>query len=145
MQEKVVICQHLNIANEALNDKYLGVPAMLGVDRSDSFEYLIDRINQLVIGSQEKLFSSGGKETLIKAVSQAMPVFAMSVFKIPKKICKGMMITTSIYIELLGGKFVCQRIEEGWGLGIYIALILPYLPSKFGGCWRTPTPFVRRS
>ena len=63
---------------------------MVGVDRSDSFEYLIDRINQLVIGWKEKLLSSGGKETLIKAVAQAMPVFAMSVFKIPKKICKGM-------------------------------------------------------
>ena len=90
VQEKVVICQHLNIDTEALNDKYLGLPAMVGVDRSDSFEYLIDRINQLVIGWKEKLLSSGGKETLIKAVAQAMPVFAMSVFKIPKKICKGM-------------------------------------------------------
>ena len=29
-----------------------------------------------------------GKETLIKVVAQAMPVFAMSVFKILKKIAK---------------------------------------------------------
>jgi hypothetical protein len=31
----------------------------------------------------------GGKEALIKAISQAIPVFAMTVFNIPKKICKG--------------------------------------------------------
>jgi hypothetical protein len=33
--------------------------------------------------------SLGGKETLIKAIAQAIPVFAMMVFKIPKNICKG--------------------------------------------------------
>jgi hypothetical protein len=31
----------------------------------------------------------GGKETLIKAIAQSIPVFAMMVFKIPKNICKG--------------------------------------------------------
>ena len=31
----------------------------------------------------------GGKEVLIKSIAQAVPVFAMMVFKIPKNICKG--------------------------------------------------------
>jgi hypothetical protein len=35
------------------------------------------------------LFFSGGKEALIKAVAQSIPVFAMTVFNIPKKIYKG--------------------------------------------------------
>lgn len=38
------ICTELNIMTEALSDKYLGLPAMAGADKSDSFIYLLERI-----------------------------------------------------------------------------------------------------
>jgi hypothetical protein len=67
----------------------------------------------------------GGKEVLIKSVTQAVAVFTMMVFKIPKNICKGIMMsfrnsggaTTMItkgFIGRLGGSFVYQRREAGW-------------------------------
>ena len=35
------------------------------------------------------MISYGGKEVLIKAIIQSIPVYAMSVFKLPKQILKG--------------------------------------------------------
>ena len=87
---KVEVCETLNIMTESLNDKYLGLPAIVGIDRSDCFQHLIDRVRAKTKGWKEKLLSLGGKEILIKYIAQAVSVYAMMVFKIPKNICKGM-------------------------------------------------------
>jgi hypothetical protein len=84
------ICEALHIDTEALSAKYLGLPALVGADRSDCFEHFIERIIQRINGWKEKILSIGGKEILLKAVAQAIPVYAMSVFKIPIGICKRM-------------------------------------------------------
>jgi hypothetical protein len=94
---KAEVSAGLNIVNESLNDNYLGLPAMVGVDRSDCFRHLIDRISLRVNGWKEKHLSLGGKEVLIKSIAQAVPTYAMMVFKIPKNICKGMTDTISQY------------------------------------------------
>jgi ribonuclease HI len=89
VETKVEVCETLNIMTESLTDKYLGLPALVGADRSDCFQYLVDRVRGKTKGWKEKLLSMGGKEVLIKSVAQAVPVFAMMVFRIPKNICKG--------------------------------------------------------
>nr|XP_051221482.1 uncharacterized protein LOC127339703 [Lolium perenne] len=85
------ICQILHIDTEAISDKYLGLPALVGADKSDCFEHFIERIIQRINGWKEKMLSIGGKEILLKAVAQAISVYAMSVFLLPKGICKRMM------------------------------------------------------
>ena len=85
---KVEVCSILDIMTEAITDKYLGLPPLVGVDKSDCFQHLIDRVYKLLSGWKEKNMSFGGKEVLIKAVIQAIPAFAMSVFKLPKQIIK---------------------------------------------------------
>lgn len=62
---------------------------MIGVDKTDCFQHLIDRVNQRINGWKEKTLSYGGKEVLLKFVAQSIPTYAMSVFKLPKQICKG--------------------------------------------------------
>jgi hypothetical protein len=85
------VCQALHIDTEAISDKYLGLPAIVGADRSDCFLHFVERIIQRINEWKEKLLSIGGKEILLKAVAQAIPVYAMSVFQIPKGVCKRMM------------------------------------------------------
>ena len=88
VEEKAVICEALNIMTEAISDRYLGLPAMVGLDRTDSFVYLLERVIERLKGWKERFLSLGGKEIFLKAIIQAIPVFAMGVFKIPKQLCK---------------------------------------------------------
>ena len=88
VSEREAVCGVLNILTEALSDKYLGLPTIVGVDRSDCFQHLVDRVCQRLKGWKEKFLSVQGKEILLKAVAQAIPSYAMSVFKLPKGICK---------------------------------------------------------
>jgi hypothetical protein len=69
----------------------------VGVDRSDNFVHLIERIIQRINGWKQKYLSIGGKEILLKSVAQAIPVYAMSVFLISKGVSKRMMDAISSF------------------------------------------------
>jgi len=77
----------LQIATEATNDRYLGLPVNVGNNRAKTFEYLKDRIWQRIQGWKEKMLSRAGKEILIKAVAQAILTFAMGCFDLTKGLC----------------------------------------------------------
>jgi hypothetical protein len=66
---RVEVCKILDIWTKSLNEKYLGLPAMVDTDHSDCFKHLVDRVQILISGWKEKMLSMGGKETLIKAIS----------------------------------------------------------------------------
>lgn len=78
----------LQVHNEALNEKYLGMPADVGTSTLGAFKYLKDRVWKRVQGWMEQTLSAGGKEVLIKAVTQAISTFSMSCFKLPKGLCQ---------------------------------------------------------
>uniref|UniRef100_A0A803NVQ6 Chloride channel protein n=1 Tax=Cannabis sativa TaxID=3483 RepID=A0A803NVQ6_CANSA len=68
-------------------DKYLGLPQCFGRSKSSSFNSLKDRIWTYLSKWNGKFLSKGGKEVLLKAVIQAIPSYAMSVFKLPDSFC----------------------------------------------------------
>ena len=78
----------LNVQNESLNAKYLGMPSDVGRSVNGAFKYLKDRIWKWIQGWIEQCLSAGGKDVLIKSVAQAIPVFSMSCFKLPKGLCQ---------------------------------------------------------
>ena len=77
----------MQVHNESLNDRYLGMPMDVGHSKKGTFKYLSDRVWDKVKGWMSKCLSSGGKEVLIKSVAQAIPVFSMSCFKLPRGLC----------------------------------------------------------
>ncbi|XP_044432363.1 uncharacterized protein [Triticum aestivum] len=77
VEVRVEVCTQLNIVSEAISDKYLGLPSKVGIDRSDSFQYLVDRVCALINSWMSKILSISGKEMLLKAVAQAIPVYAI--------------------------------------------------------------------
>ena len=68
-------------------EKYLGLPMIGGKSKVSTFKELQERITKKVMGWKEKTISKAGRETLIKAVAQAIPTYSMSIFQIPKCVC----------------------------------------------------------
>lgn len=78
----------LHITSEGLTSKYLGVPSYVGKSKARAFEYVKDRMWKKIQGWKEKLLSKPGKEILIKAVAQAIPVYLMACFDLSKSVCE---------------------------------------------------------
>jgi hypothetical protein len=86
-ERKLDFMAALDLSQEARSDKYLGLPVYMGRSRSKMFAYLKDRVWKRIQGWKEKLLSRAEKETVIKAVAQAIPSYAMSCFDLTKSLC----------------------------------------------------------
>ncbi|KAF5466911.1 hypothetical protein F2P56_016793 [Juglans regia] len=69
-------------------DKYLGLPTMVGRSKYNTFRSLKDSVCQKISNWKNFFLSGAGKEVMIKAVLQAIPSYTMSVFMLPKRLCK---------------------------------------------------------
>ena len=84
---RIAIGNLLGAPNSNSIERYLGLPTFLGRSKIKAFEDLLAKVWKKLQGWKEKLLSQARKETLIKAVTQAIPVYAMSCFRIPDGIC----------------------------------------------------------
>ncbi|GMI87604.1 hypothetical protein HRI_002429700 [Hibiscus trionum] len=69
-------------------EKYLGLPIVVGRNRRKAFTELKYKTWSWISNWCTWSLSQGGKEVLIKAVLQAIPVYTMSFFLLPKTFCK---------------------------------------------------------
>jgi hypothetical protein len=82
------IIQLAGVPDSQRYDTYLGLPALVGRSRIREFQGIKDRVHKRVSDWKTKFLSQAGKEVLIKAVVQAIPTYSMSMFLLPKELCK---------------------------------------------------------
>jgi ribonuclease HI len=87
---KTLVKTRLEVANEILHDTYLGMPTEIARSVSSSFKFLSDRVWRSVMNWPERPMSRAGKETMLKSVTQSIPNFVSSCFRIPVDICHKM-------------------------------------------------------
>ncbi|KAM0855878.1 hypothetical protein ACQ4PT_049496 [Festuca glaucescens] len=85
--DRAAMMASLGVSSETWNERYLGLLVYVGQSRSKVFAYLKDRIWKRIQGWMERMLSKVGKEILIKACAQAIPIFAMTCFDITKGLC----------------------------------------------------------
>jgi hypothetical protein len=87
----------LDIPNEALAERYLGLPTALGRSTHDAFEYLPSKVKGLIGCWSGKQASCAGREALLKSVAQAIPTYPMSCFLLAGKTCNKMKSSIANY------------------------------------------------
>lgn len=97
----------VNILNMQIWDnpgRYLGLPGDWGRSKVNALAWIKERIFSKVEGWKESLLNQAGKEVLIKAVPQAIPVYAMGVVRFPKSFCQSMCAQIAIFWWAKPGK-----------------------------------------
>ena len=88
MEVQVAIIVILSITSEGFEDKYLGLPVPQGRMKAGKFQSTKEKALKILSDWVEKYASCGAKETLIKSILQALPVYAMGIFKFPASLCE---------------------------------------------------------
>ena len=84
-QEEIQRCFGAPVIRQ--HEKYLGFPSLVGRSKRNTFNDLKDKLGSKLASWKETLLSNAGKEILIKSMTQAIPSYTMSYFKLPNALC----------------------------------------------------------
>ena len=82
------VLEILGPMQDTRHGKYLSLPSIIGKSKKDVFAEVKEIVAKKLSGWKEKLLSIGGREVLIKAMAQAIPIYTMSYFWLPKGLCE---------------------------------------------------------
>uniref|UniRef100_A0A2N9G6T6 CCHC-type domain-containing protein n=1 Tax=Fagus sylvatica TaxID=28930 RepID=A0A2N9G6T6_FAGSY len=81
------LCQATGLKSSPFQSKYLGLPLSHDKSRSNTLEYVVEKVQQKVLGWKRSLLSQASRSCLIKSVASATPIYTMSSLSFPKKTC----------------------------------------------------------
>lgn len=70
-----------------VHSKYLGSPMMVEQNRSEIFRNIEEKMVRRVQDWKNRLPSWAGRETLVKACLQSIPLYSMGCFRLPRGLC----------------------------------------------------------
>ncbi|KAK9195743.1 hypothetical protein WN943_003868 [Citrus x changshan-huyou] len=82
------ICAILEVNSTANHGAYLGLPSAIGRKKKEVFKYIRDKLWQRLQGWSTRMLLRAGKEILLKTVALALPNYAMSIYLLPKELCR---------------------------------------------------------
>lgn len=82
-KDKNLICNRMALKTKQTQGRYLGMLVPFGRSKKAIFSFVVDRIYKKLKGWKEKFPSRADKETLVKAMAQAIPNYIISCYKIP--------------------------------------------------------------
>ena len=82
------VLEILGPMQELRQGKCLGLPSVIGKSKNQVFAKIKEKVGKRLSGWKKRMLSIGGKEILIKAVTQAISTYTMSCFQLPKGLCE---------------------------------------------------------
>lgn len=125
---KADVKRELEIDKEGGEGTYLGLPEVFKGSKINILNIIREKLQHRLHGWFAKSLSQGGKEILLKYIGFALPVYAMSVIKLPKDLCGKLTSAMREFWWSSGGNWrklpwvpwdkLCKSKEEG-GLGFH--------------------------
>ncbi|XP_019157730.1 PREDICTED: uncharacterized protein LOC109154381 [Ipomoea nil] len=104
----------LGIHYSGNNGNYLGLPMIIGRNKTEILNFIKHRIVSRIQGWNHRFISKAGREILLKFVIQALPAYAMGVFLLPKGLINAVETTMNSYWWKGGGNNNKGIIWKNW-------------------------------